>query len=408
MISVDEAKKIIEDVIPRGNAVKSPLDESIFRVIANDVIAPHDFPLFGSSAMDGFALYHEETKAASQERPLTLRVVDHVFAGDVSSKPIRFGEAAKIMTGAPLPRGATAVVALEDVLQSSSDEVTLFFPVQEGKNIRRQGEEIKKGERAIEAFQVITPAMIGFLASLGVSQAPIFQAPKISILPTGNELMRNVESPVPSKIFESNSHALMAALKYMGLCGTLFPPATDDKEHLRRALQECFQKSDIIIISGGVSVGEKDYVREVFTEMRGETLFWKVAQKPGKPIFFGRMGNRFVFGLPGNPASALVCFYEYVKPACLLWLGVSSAGPVAEKALCTVSFSKKEGLTYFLRAVAKRDGGSLWATPLSSQESHRLQSFALANCLIVVPSATQELQKGDTIDIHWIDERRNA
>lgn len=405
MISVEEAKKIVDKVIPRGAVISSPIEKCLKRVIAKKLIAPFDFPLFSASAMDGYAIYSKDTAAASQQKPVSLKVLSQIFAGEAPANSMHSGETMRIMTGAMIPSGATAVIPQEEVEKSSSDTILIFRAIAKGENIRPQGEEIRRGEKAISPFEIITPAVIGYLASLGIYEVPVFQEPKVALLPTGSELIRDSKDLGPGKVFESNSCALGAALKQMGLVPALFPPIADCRDELKAGIQKCLEENDFTIISGGVSVGEKDYIRDILAGLKVETLFWKVAQKPGKPLFFGRRENRFVFGLPGNPASSLLCFYEYVQPALLKWLGHTKIWPLSEQATLRKPISKKEGRTHFLRAQAAREGGNLWVTPFSSQESHRMGSFAKANCLALFPREAKELQKGEPIKIHWIDGR---
>lgn len=396
---------MMEATVPRGMIVSSPIEKCLRRIVAKKIIAPFDFPLFAASAMDGYAIDSKDTAAASHQKPVSLKVLSKIFAGEAPSDSIHPGETIRIMTGAMIPSGATAVIPQEEVEKISSDTILIFRAIAKGENIRLQGEEIRRGERAISPFEIITPSVIGYLASLGIYEVPVFQEPKVALLPTGSELIRDSKDLEPGKIFESNSCALGAALKQMGLVPALFPPIADCRDELEEGIQKCLEGNDFTIISGGVSVGEKDYVRDILEELKVETLFWKVAQKPGKPLFLGKRENRFVFGLPGNPASSLVCFYEYVQPALLKWLGHPQIWPLSEVATLKKSISKKEGRTHFLRAQASREGGNLWVTPFSSQESHRMGSFAKANCLALFPLEAKELQKGEPIEIHWIDGR---
>lgn len=405
MITVEEAKKIIEAVIPTGEMILSPIGKCLARVIAKEVIVPFDFPLFTASAMDGYAIRCEDTSTATRENPTQLKVLSQIFAGDMPTGSLHLGDTMQIMTGAMIPSGATAVIPQEEVERNSSDTIQIFRPVNEGKNIRPQGEEIKQGEVAIKSSEIITPAVIGYLAALGIYEVPTFKDPRVAIVPTGSELIRVAQDLSPGKIFESNSYALEATLKQTSLVPTVFPPIADHKPQLQEAIQESLETNDFTIISGGVSVGEKDYIRDILTDLKVETLFWKVSQKPGKPLFFGRRENRFVFGLPGNPVSALVCYYEYVKPALLRWLGYPDIWASYERAILKKSIFKEKGRTHFLRAYAERKEDQLLVSPFSSQESHRMGSFAKANCLAIIPKETDQLERGDAIEIHWMNER---
>lgn len=391
MITVEEAKKIIAEAIPRGKR------------IATDISAPFDFPLFTSSAMDGYALRWEETKGASKAKPVSLKIAARIFAGDNPSQTLQPGETAQIMTGAMLPEGADSVIPLEEVRTASNEAILIESPCEKGAHVRPRGEEIRKGELAATAGTRITPAVIGYLASLGIREVPAFEAPRICLIPTGSELVSAPAQISPGKIFESNTFALGAALRQGGITPTLLEPVADREETLREAIRKGLEGHDILLVSGGVSVGEKDYVRPVLESLGVEILFHGVAQKPGKPLCFGKRDDRFVFGLPGNPVSALVCFYEYARPALLQWLGQSNVWPREETARLTEGVAKKKGRSHFLRARAVRNGGILHVTPFASQESHRMGSFAQANCLALIPCERERMEKGATITIHWID-----
>lgn len=399
MITIEEAKKIIEEAVPKGEVIVSTIEKSLRRVIAKDILAPFDLPLFSASAMDGYAVRDEDTRVASSEKPLELRVASHLFAGDSPKVSLHSGEAIQIMTGAMIPPGTTAVIPQEEVKKTSSHKIFISRPLKKGENIRSQGEEIKKGEMAVPSFAIVTPALVGHLTALGIYKIPIFRDPTIAILPSGSELVRDAREIRPGKIFDSNSYTLTALLKQMGLLPRVLPPIADDKELLKKTIRRSLENHDVTIISGGVSVGEKDYIREILGELQVDTLFWKVAQKPGKPLFMGKRRNRLVFGLPGNPAAALVCFYEYVKPTLLKWLGHTNIWPVSDRATLKNPLSKQGGRTHFLRARASREEKNLWVAPMDS--------FVRANCLAIFPKERSTLKKGEDLEIHWIDGRED-
>lgn len=401
MITVHEAKKIIETKTPHGLVASSPLGEALGRVAARDVISPFDYPLFASSAMDGYAVNHEEVHATSEENPVRLPIQYKIFAGDYPTEILHSGHTIRIMTGAMIPEGVTAVIPQEEII-ADRDFILVRGPTKKNQHIRFQGEEIRKGERALSSGVAITPAVLGYLASLGIPELPIYAPPSISILPTGSELVLSAKDLLPGRIFESNSVALRGALLEMHLETRVLPPVADTKEEISRSVATCLEKSDMVLICGGVSVGDKDYVREVLEVFGVTPHFWKIAQKPGKPLFFGTANNKLVFGLPGNPASSLVCFYEYVKPAILQWMGFSKIWPKSEKGKLMTPFKTKKGRTQFLRAWATREGQGLQVRLAGSQESHRMQGFAGANCFAVVNSETEELQVGSEITVHWI------
>lgn len=404
MITVQEARDIITAVIPRGDVITVPVDHSLHRVIARDVMAPFDFPVFTASAMDGYAVRHDDTNRASDHNPARLKVTSRLFAGDVPDAVLAPGEACRIMTGAMIPEGATAVIRQEEVVRTAPDSIAITRHLRQGENIRPRGEEVRQGATAVRAMARITPAMIGRLFSLGIHSVSVFAPPVVSLLATGSELV-STGPPRPGSIFESNTRALAAAFHQTGIEPVGHPSVPDRREDVTKAIGACLDTADFIIISGGVSVGEKDYVRDVLSVLGVETLFWKVAQKPGKPLFFGKRDRRFVFGLPGNPASALVCFYEYVEPAVLQWMGHATIWPPSERARLHGVLSAQPERTRFLRARAIRERESTWVSISQSQGSHRMDSFAGANCLAVAPPGTADWHEGDGIEIHWIDGR---
>lgn len=400
MISVAQAKKIIAETVPQGEAVLATLSESVGCVLAADLHATVDLPLFSNSAMDGFAVRTEDLESASEESPVSLPIQMAIQAGDHPT-PLEVGQAAKIMTGAMIPQGAEAVVMREDA-EENDGSVRFIRPISMGKNIRLRGEEIRKGETALRQGASLTPAAVGFLASLGIRSLPIHRKPRVALLSTGNELVEGGRKPSPGKIFESNSLALRAALSEVPCHVVPFPVCPDDPKALKKYLEVALKACDITIVSGGVSVGDYDYSKSVFSELGVETLFWQIAQKPGKPLFFGKGGGHLVFGVPGNPASALVCFYEYIRPALRLFTGFRESELLSDEGLLEERCSKKPGLTHFIRAFAHLGPSHLQVTPLEKQGSHVLQSFAEANCLAVLSEESGTLEKGSPVSIHWL------
>ncbi len=405
MITIATAKDIVAQTIRPGRVASVPLGQCVGKILARAVATPHDFPLFAASAMDGYALRSADTQHATPARPCQLRITEILYAGDHATRTIDLGETIRIMTGAMIPRGATAVVPQEDVAQTTAQQITLTRAVAAGDHIRPAGEECRSGNIVASAGDTLTPARIGYLAALGIYEVPVYAAPRVAIIPTGSELIRDSAALTPGKIFESNSFALAAALMELGIVPTISPPVPDEENALRHVLHDAITTHDITLVSGGVSVGDKDYIRAVLATLQVESLFWSVAQKPGKPLFFGKRDARVVFGLPGNPASSLVCFYEYVQPAILRWLGHASIWPVSACAVLQQRVTKKDRRAHFLRAVATHDAGTLLVTPQSSQDSHRMASFARANCFLIVPADVQELASGARVDIHWIGEK---
>lgn len=408
MITVKEAKQTIIKEIPKGPSVRVPLDKAWQRVLAEDVMSPLDSPLFDASAMDGFAIRHEETYRASRNCPSYFKNIGLIAAGDVASQPLNPNETFKVMTGAMIPKGTTAVIPQEEILFDTAGTLLVSREVERGENIRCKGEEIKKGTLALPKNTFLNAGAIGFLASLGVSDVPIYAPPKVFILTTGSELVKDISELTEGKIIESNSYSLKAALQEIGITPLLSSPVPDIAKVLHAVIEYQLQNTDFLLITGGVSVGVFDLVKEILAKQDVETLFWQVAQKPGKPLYFGRRENIFVFGLPGNPASSLVCFYEYVRPALLQWIGYPDLFLLSDKGKLSKPFCKKDERLYFVRARALKTSEGIFVNPLEGQESHRMHAFADANCLMVVPQEIKSLQKGDAVTIHWLPEIKNG
>lgn len=402
MISVEEAQQIVIDQIPLGKKISLPLKEALGRVLAEEIYSPLDSPPFDASAMDGFALQHDQTLGASHAFPRSFKVTDLISCGHPPEKSLKAVESARIMTGGMIPQGATAVIRQEEVLQDSDGTISVTRSVQKGENIRRKGEEIQKGALAVEKNTLLTPGTIGFLASLGNSEIPVYQPPKIFIIPTGSELVGSLEELTAGKILESNSKSLWAALQPIHIQPTLSHPVPDIHKVLHAVIEVALTTHDMVVILGGVSVGLFDLAKEILEKLHVKSLFWQVSQKPGKPLFFGRQGPRFVFGLPGNPASSLTCFYEYVLPAIRKWMGYKNPFLKKEPARLSKPFLKKDPRTHFVRAIAENRENQLWVTPLTGQESHKMQAFAMANCFMIVPKEINELKTGEEVALHWL------
>jgi len=271
-----------------------------------------------------------------------------------------------------------------------------------GENIRRKGEEIVTGAVALKKGTVLNPAALGFLASVGLKEVKVFDSPKVALLVTGNELVDSLDSIQPGQILESNSITLKAALANDGISVSFLEIVPDDPASLNQTIEQALSESDCLLVLGGVSVGNYDFTKEVLQKVGVKDLFWRVAQKPGKPLFFGQIGEKTVFGLPGNPASVLVCFYEYVRPHLREALGFSSPSPSSLRANFIGKTKKKEGLTYFARAQLRFNNSQPEVTLVEGQESFRMGSFAQANVLAVLPEGKNEICNGDKVEVHLL------
>ena len=408
MISVAEALRLVLATVSRGKVETCEISAACGRVLGEDIIAPIPLPNFDNSAMDGYAIISSDTASACTDRSVSLRILGVIAAGDKPGQELHTGvvsgSAAQIFTGAMVPVGADAVVKQEDVVVSP-DAITLTRPVKSGANIRCRGEEVAAGTRVMESGEIITPAGVGVLASLGIFQIPVIQKPRVGILVTGSELISVPGQLQGSSIYDSNSHVLKAALGQSGLSLSYDENCSDSRDELKQKLEAGLACTDFLLVTGGVSVGKFDYVKEVSSELGVGEVFWKVAQKPGKPLFVGKsaQNGNILFGLPGNPASVLVSYYEYVKPALMAAMGSAITAPAAITARLQKPFCKGAALTHFLKARYHVDGT---VEVLEGQGSHMLSSFARANCLVLAEQGCTEYNKGDEVEIHLLDSCR--
>jgi molybdopterin molybdotransferase len=392
MISVEQARDILQSQIQPMEAVDWILiSEALGSRLAENIIAPLDLPPFNQSNVDGYALGSLEV--------LSWKVIGEIPAGSYCEHPLAKGEAMRIFTGAAVPAGAACVVMQEFVSRSgdhiscSRKDVLVKF-----NQIRPQASQIEKGDEALPAGLIINPAVISFLQALGLQEIKVFRKPRLALIITGNELQPPGEKLGPGKNYESNAAALLAAIGALGLSASL-EYATDTKEALRLAINKCAH-ADLLLISGGISVGDYDHVKAVLTEAETTCLFHGIAQKPGKPLYFGKRDQGFVFGLPGNPASALTCFYEYVLPALRLLQGRKSVFLEQREAVLRQDVQKKTGLTHFLKG--RLEQGEVEA--LEGQDSYIMKSFAAANVLICLPAELNTLAKGSRVIVHLLPE----
>jgi molybdopterin molybdotransferase len=391
MTTVTEAKKLIIEATRVLPAISLPLLEARGQILAEAVVSSVDMPPFDQSAMDGYAFAME---SAFSEKPFL--VMGEIAAGGQATVRLAPGEAMRIFTGAPVPPGADTVVMQEKIRRDGDQLWIDDLLLKKGGNVRPQSSQTKKGATALHAGTPLTPAAIGLLAGLGITHVRVHAKPRIALLITGSELAAPGTALVGGQVFESNSFTLIAALQDLNIQPTLVYRSPDDEvqitAHLRSGIEQC----DLVIATGGISVGDYDLVKKSMDNCQVETVFYKVKQKPGKPLFFGKQGSTLLFGLPGNPSAVLTCFYEYIVPV-LEKMG-GNPGPskrVAQKTL-TEGFSKKAGLTYFLKG--KVEGKEV--APLHAQESYQMSSYALADCLIVLEEDKTEYLKGETVSIH--------
>jgi molybdopterin molybdotransferase len=390
MISVTEAKKIISENTARLQPVQMPVAKAAGKMLAEDIASPIDFPPFPQSSMDGYAFSFDEWK---QNKKLAVEGV--IEAGNSNKNILAPAKAVRIFTGAPVPAGADTVVMQEKVsvkngLLTIEDEL-----IEKGNNLRQQGADIKMGNLALEKGIFLTPAAMAFLAGLGITHVTVVPDPRISIIVTGNELQKPGNKLEHGQVYESSSCSLTAALQQVTKEEIKIFYCSDDLEKLIETIRQALTECELVLLTGGVSVGDYDFVLRAAESCDVTKLFHKIKQRPGKPLFFGKKNEQLVFGLPGNPSSVLTCFYEYVLLALEVLTG-RKLGLKIEKVPLANAITKKAMLTHFLKGFY--DGKEV--TILEAQESFRMSSFAKANCLVVVEENVDGLSRGSLAEIH--------
>ncbi|MCG8474228.1 MAG: molybdopterin molybdotransferase MoeA [Cytophagales bacterium] len=387
MIETQEAKNIISAVIScRTLPERKTVINAINHALSEDIFSPIHMPPFRQSAMDGYALRLHEDSA--------YKIVGEARAGDFRSFELQAGEAVRIFTGASVPDTADTVV-MQEKTSREGDRMHLPAPAARGENIRLPGEQIKKGALALRKGTLLTPAGAGYLSSLGITEAMVFRKPSVAILSTGNELFEPGAELPRGKVYESNSSMLLSALISQGFSDVSLHKVPDDYTGTAEALDGIIGEKDMVLASGGISVGDYDFVGKALRELQVTQHFYRVRQKPGKPLYFGQKGNTFLFALPGNPAAALSCFYIYVYPALQKMSGIKNFELVRSFEQSASSFVKKGDRAQFLKAFCGNGKVSL----LEGQSSAMLHTFALANALAFVPAGTKKIAEGDLLEV---------
>lgn len=399
LVGVREAQDIILSRTVLGPVQVLPLKYVLGTVLAAPVRAQMDVPAFDNSAMDGFALDHRVTAAAHSKSPVRLPVVGFQAAGLIHFGSLKSGNALRIATGAYVPLDATAVVRQEDVWEEEG-AVLITAPVQEGADVRHCGEETRRGDLILAAGTPVTAAVLGYLASIGVAELAVYTRPRVGIVATGTELVSLGGTPGAGQIFDSNSVALAAALQTDGISARVYPPLKDEADLQNAAIAKIMDENDFVIITGGVSVGQHDHVKEILVRLDVTPLFWKLRQKPGRPLFVGVRQEQMIFGLPGNPASSLISYYEYVRPALRHSMGYPEWALPERRLPCQATLTKEAGQTQFLRARISIENGMESVTPCQGQGSHSLKSFAEANALIMLPEEVTAVSVGEGVVVH--------
>ena len=411
MISVEEALERILAHVQVLPAVETPLLESLGQVLAAPVRADFDVPPLDNAAMDGYAVRAADTQGASRERPLVLRVIGDLAAGYTTTKTVEPGTAIRIMTGAPLPAGADAVVQFEDTdegAQGKSEiagkhrvQVEVYKEAKPRLNVRDAGEDIKAGEVVMAAGTTLRPAEIGVLASLGRATVSVHRRPRVAILSTGDELVAVGEPLAPGKIYNSNSYSMAAQVIKYGGVPVLLGIARDRKDDLVDKVRQAME-ADLLLTSGGVSMGDFDVVKDVLAA-EGEVTFWRVRMKPGKPLAFGHIGGVPHLGLPGNPVSSMVTFEMFARPAILKMLGKTNWRKPTLEATLLDGARNSDLRRVFLRARVEKRDGTYVASLTGPQGSGILTSMAFANALAIIPEDVPAVRPGDRVQVLMLD-----
>jgi molybdopterin molybdotransferase len=395
MLSYEDARSLVfEHVKPLGKR-NCPLTESQGLALSEDILAPHGLPLFDNSAVDGYAVQSADLVDASRKNPVRLKKLGYIAAGDTGKEQMNSGQCLQIATGAPLPPGADTVVMKEDIeLNESFVYFTQAIP--KTQNVRNQGEDIPEGRIMIPAGTLIGPAQIAVLATFGYAQVPVHRLPKISIVSTGSELVDVEGKPQAGQIRESNRFMLAGMVRQESCELVKISLVPDIPEILIQAFEEALQ-TDVALISGGMSVGDKDFAKPLLKGMGVEEIFWKIKFKPGKPLFFGRRGKTLVFGLPGNPASSYVLFEEFVRPALRKLMGRKILEETMVKATLDEPITETLNRLHFMRGQLSEKNGKFRVRPLAFQGSHSISSLVESNALIRVEADSPVLPEGSQV-----------
>lgn len=389
MVSVHDAFSILKNSLPEYKEVQYTLLQARNHVLSQAINSPVNMPPFRQSAMDGFALCLHDT--------LEYDIIGEVKAGDTHQMTLLPGQAIKIFTGAAVPDSAQAVIQIE---KTSVKEGIVYLQEQpkSGVNVRPIGEQISEGDLALEKGTLLNAAAIGFLAGLGFTSVMVYKKPTIGIVITGNELVKPGSTLKYGKVYESNAIMLRSALNDAYFDAITLYEVNDDFENTKNKLHDALSANDVVLVSGGISVGDYDFVARALKELEVETLFYKVNQKPGKPLFTGKLQDKIIFALPGNPAACLTCFYVYVLPTLLILSGKATHYNPSKRISLAHNYSVCNTRSQFLKASIVNDE----ATVLSHQNSSMLNTFSVAKGLLYLSEGEYELEKGTKVDIYHI------
>src|SRR5262245_50360894 len=398
---VDKAREVIARFLSPVTATERVgVRAALGRVLAEDVISPLDVPAHDNSAMDGYSVRHADLEA---DGDVTLKIAGSSFAGAPFQGTLKPGECVRIMTGGVVPPGTDTIVMQEHV-KADKERVTIGKGHKKGQNLRKAGEDLATGQVALKRGLTLRPADTGLISSLGIGEVTVYRRLRVAFFSTGDELVSIGTQPKEGQIFDSNRYTIHAMLTRMG-CEVLdMGVVRDDPKLLERAFETAAASADVVITSGGVSVGEADFVKDLLNKM-GEVVFWKIAMKPGRPLAYGKIGNAHFFGLPGNPVSVMVTFYQFVRDALLKLAGCD---PVPQaptfKVPCTSTLKKAPGRTEFQRGVLAQDGAGNWSVRVTGEQgSGILRSMSEANCFIILGTDQGNVTPGTMVDVQVLE-----
>ena len=400
-MTVAQARAVIARYLkPVAGTMRVPVRSALNRVLAEDLLSPVDVPSHANSAMDGYAVRHADLSAAAET---VLSVSATLLAGHPGGRPLQRGEAARIMTGAPLPAEADTVV-MQEQAQREGDQVRIAPGQKRGQHVRLPGEDLVKGMPALRRGQKIRPAELGLIASLGIGEVLVYRPLRVAFFSTGDELVSIGQPLGPGQVYDSNRYTLYGMLTSLGFDCLDLGVVRDHPVALESAFEEASRMADVVITSGGVSVGEADFIKPLLARL-GEAVFWKIAMKPGRPLAYGHLGNSHFFGLPGNPVAVMVTFYTFVRDALLALSGMHPVPPVPRLRLRTTTPLKKApGRTEFQRGIASLDADGEWTVrSTGNQGSGILRSMSEANCFIVLPLESGPVPAGALVEVHLFE-----
>jgi molybdopterin molybdotransferase len=398
---VDKARHFIRNYLQPVRARESlPLRSALGRVLAEDIHSPCNVPNHDNSAMDGYAVNGDDLPT---EGSATLKVIGTALAGKAFDGKVGRGECVRIMTGAVMPDNTDTVIMQEHV-QTDGNHITFGLGTRRGQNRRLAGEDLKLGQVVLPAGHLVRPADLGLIASLGIGEVKVYRKLRVAFFSTGDELASIGQALEAGQVYDSNRYTLYGMLARLGVEIIDMGVVRDDPNLLENALIEAAQSADVILTSGGVSVGEADYMKELLNKL-GQVVFWKIAMKPGRPLAYGKINNAHYFGLPGNPVSVMVTFYQFVRDAMLTLMGQPNPAPVPLlPAICTGEIRKAPGRTEFQRGTLSLGSDGAWTVcPTGNQGSGILRSMSEANCFIILPDTCGNIAPGVTVQVQIMD-----